>query len=116
MISVLEWSFHAARVVPANIVDRRTAGIPSCYSLDALQGKSRDKEHAVWTPRILRRKKHSLDAVSIRAWAIAHGWRPSAADERAMLAAKTAALKTAPKLDRLNAAETTYANWVDAAE
>jgi hypothetical protein len=33
-----------------------------------------------------------------------------------MLAAKTAALKTTPKLGRLNAAETTYANWVDAAE
>ncbi len=76
----------------------------------------RDKEQAVRALRILRRKKHSLDAEGIRAWAVAHGWKPSAADELAMLAIKTVALKTTPKVDRLDAAEATYTYWVNSAK
>lgn len=75
-----------------------------------------DQEHAVRTLKILRRKNHSLDADGIRAWAVAHGWKPDAADELAVLAIKIAGLKTKPTLDRLEVAATTYANWVDAAK
>jgi hypothetical protein len=57
-----------------------------------------------------------LDADGIRAWAVAHGWKPDAADELAVLAIKISGLKTKPTLDGLEAAATTYANWVDAAK
>lgn len=73
----------------------------------------RDKEAAVRTLRILRRMKHVMAAENVRAWAVAHEWRPSAANELGELVSKTMALKTAPKIDRLKEAKSTYDYWVE---
>lgn len=71
----------------------------------------RDKESADRTLRILRIKGHTQAAQNIRSWAIKNRWNPKAADELEGLSEKIGALKSKPRIQRPEDAETTYQYW-----
>lgn len=104
---------QASKLIDDVVVEQAMKSLSLHVNLSHPLFNARDKEQAIRTLRILRRKKHALDAPAIRAWSVAHGWKPSAADELALLVSKTVALRTTPKVDRLEAAEATYTYWVE---
>jgi hypothetical protein len=69
-------------------------------------------ESAERTLRILRAKKHILDADNIRLWAVQNGWQPGAADDLQKKARKVADLKTKPSINAFEGGERTYDYWV----
>ncbi|TCN34140.1 hypothetical protein [Sinorhizobium americanum] len=71
----------------------------------------RDKEFADDILRILRAKGHRAEPHSIKSWAIANGWKPSAANELAALAIKIGGLKAKPSLTKIYNAEGKYLSW-----
>lgn len=71
----------------------------------------RDKEHADRTLRILKIKGHTQDAKNIRSWAVKNRWNPKAAGELEVLAERIGALKSKPRIQRTEDAETTYQYW-----
>lgn len=71
----------------------------------------RDKEFADDILRILRAKGHRAEPPSIKSWAIANGWKPSAANELAALATKIGELKAKPSLTKIYNAEGKYLSW-----
>lgn len=71
----------------------------------------RDKEFAEDVFRILRAKGHALDPVSIKSWAIRTGWKPGAAEELSMVAAKIGKLKNKPSLGAMHDPHGRYERW-----
>lgn len=71
----------------------------------------RDKEHVDRTLRILRIKGHTQDAKNIRSWAIKNRWDPKAADELEILSEKIRTLKSKPRIQRPDEAESIYQYW-----
>lgn len=74
-----------------------------------------DEDHAKRILRILRSNSHQESAENIKLWAIKHGWLPKAAERLAVLADKTFALRTKPKLDNPEHAAKLYQRWCETA-
>ncbi len=107
---------QAKALIDDPVVEQALEGLTRGVNLAHSVLNVRDKEDTNRTLRILRRKKHGFDPQALRAWAVAKGWKPSAADELCAMAAKILQLKTIPKVDRPDAAEHTYSYWVEEAK
>ena len=70
-----------------------------------------DKEHSDSTLRILRLHGHTDDPQNIRSWLIQNGWQPTTANELEKLAQKIFSLKSKPRLQNPEVAQSRYEYW-----
>ena len=86
-----------------------TSGINLSHSLP----NPRDKEHTKNTVNILLNYGHKANGEDIKAWAVQHGWIPSAANELKGIWEKKNSLKNKPQLSNVDQAKKTYAFGVE---
>ncbi|MCS0504314.1 hypothetical protein [Ancylobacter mangrovi] len=101
------------KLISDTVVKKALQGLSEWVNLSHAVMNPRDKEHANETLRILRAKGHILDPDKVKSWAIQNGWKPTAADELAKLAAKIQALKSKPSISDFYNAHGKYQSWND---
>lgn len=99
------------KLISDRVVEKALQGLSGTVNLSIGVMHPLDKDQANETLRILRNKGHALEPDKIKSCAIQNGWKPTAADELAKLAAKIQAFKSKPPIKSFHDADGKYQRW-----